>query len=339
MAIASTFPNGFVLLSIGVCVRPSARVATLILVCGIAADGFGAVAYLRSAAGEPFEFAEHAGNDATGMNAVFGAGGWLDLRYETVDPASLFSPATTFIFMEGSDTSFGSFVGFIATNMTAMQDWVCAGGRLFMNAAAYTGGTTNLGFGTTLLMNSPLYYGSIGYGANSAHPIFNGPQTPVGTYFQVDYTSIGRVSAPGESVIVYNEHFWESLVEMDYGAGHVMFGSLTLPLFFDPDWATPQPNSSNLVCNILHYMSGVSSAFRITGIHLEGDDVRVSWVLGRGRTNVLQVAAGSPGGSYSTNAFVDIFTVSNAVGTVTNYLDVGGATSSPARYYRVRLVP
>ena len=27
------------------------------------------------------------------------------------------------------------------------------------------------------------------------------------------------------------------------------------------------------------------------------------------------------------------------IGTLTNYLDVGGATNKPARYYRVRLVP
>jgi hypothetical protein len=26
-------------------------------------------------------------------------------------------------------------------------------------------------------------------------------------------------------------------------------------------------------------------------------------------------------------------------GTVNNYLDIGGATNTPARYYRVRLVP
>jgi hypothetical protein len=44
-------------------------------------------------------------------------------------------------------------------------------------------------------------------------------------------------------------------------------------------------------------------------------------------------------GSYSTNNFADIFAVTNTVGTVTNYLDVGGATNSPSRYYRVRLVP
>jgi len=54
-----------------------------------------------------------------------------------------------------------------------------------------------------------------------------------------------------------------------------------------------------------------------------------------GQTNELQV---TPGGTYSTNNFTRIFTVTNTVGSVTNYLDIGGATNS-SRYYRVRLVP
>jgi hypothetical protein len=43
-------------------------------------------------------------------------------------------------------------------------------------------------------------------------------------------------------------------------------------------------------------------------------------------------------GNCSKN-FADIFTVTNTVGTTTNYLDIGAATNIPARYYRVRLVP
>ena len=58
--------------------------------------------------------------------------------------------------------------------------------------------------------------------------------------------------------------------------------------------------------------------------------------MGSGKTNALQA---TNGGGYGTNGFADIFTVTNTLGTVTNYLDVGGATNVPARYYRVRLVP
>jgi hypothetical protein len=78
---------------------------------------------------------------------------------------------------------------------------------------------------------------------------------------------------------------------------------------------------------------------RITSIAAQGADVLVSWTMGAGKTNALQVTSGDPGGGYVTNGFTDIFGVTNTVGTATNYLDVGGATNVPARYYRVRLVP
>jgi len=56
-------------------------------------------------------------------------------------------------------------------------------------------------------------------------------------------------------------------------------------------------------------------------------------------TNVLQATSGGPGGSF-TNNFTDRSgpLVSSAGDIVTlNYLDVGGATNSPATYYRIRV--
>ena len=82
-----------------------------------------------------------------------------------------------------------------------------------------------------------------------------------------------------------------------------------------------------------------ASAFRITAIAQVDTNVLVTWTMGSGKTNALQRTAGEPDGSFSTNNFTDIFTVTNTVGTVTNYLDVGAATNFPSRFYRVRLVP
>lgn len=65
--------------------------------------------------------------------------------------------------------------------------------------------------------------------------------------------------------------------------------------------------------------------------------MRVTWTMGAGKTNAAQRAAGN-GGNYNTN-FVDVFVVTNTVGTVTNFLDVGAAINTPAGYYRIRLVP
>ena len=82
-----------------------------------------------------------------------------------------------------------------------------------------------------------------------------------------------------------------------------------------------------------------ASAFRVTSVTATGNDILVSWLTGIGRTNALEWTAGAGDGSYNTNAFTDLFIVTNAAGTTTNYLDLGAATNFPARFYRVRLVP
>jgi len=94
--------------------------------------------------------------------------------------------------------------------------------------------------------------------------------------------------------------------------------------------------------NLQEYLTGTdptnsASYFHITSVVQSNNNVLVTWMTGIGITNVLQVSSGAAG-SYTTN-FTDIFTVTNTVGTITNYLDVGAATNRPARYYRVRLGP
>ena len=81
--------------------------------------------------------------------------------------------------------------------------------------------------------------------------------------------------------------------------------------------------------------------FRITSITRQSNDLLITWLMGPGATNALQVATGGADDSYTTNGFTDIFVVTNntKLGTVTNYLDVGAATNVPARYYRARLAP
>jgi hypothetical protein len=83
------------------------------------------------------------------------------------------------------------------------------------------------------------------------------------------------------------------------------------------------------------------NTFRVTSITPQGNDLLITWLMGQGATNALQAAAGGVGGAYTNNGFTDVFIVTNSVppGTVTNFLDVGGATNKPSRYYRVRLVP
>lgn len=82
-----------------------------------------------------------------------------------------------------------------------------------------------------------------------------------------------------------------------------------------------------------------ASVFRITAIVPQGTNLMIMWKTAGVRTNVVQARTG---GSYGTNGFADISgpIIINVSGdTVTNYMDIGGATNLPARYYRVRLVP
>ncbi len=62
------------------------------------------------------------------------------------------------------------------------------------------------------------------------------------------------------------------------------------------------------------------------------------------RTNVLEVTAGDAGGNYSSNFasanVTNILSGGTGTGIVTNMVEPGGATNTPVRYYRVRvLVP
>jgi len=79
--------------------------------------------------------------------------------------------------------------------------------------------------------------------------------------------------------------------------------------------------------------------------------VRITWTMADGRTNAVQAATGGTDGGYSSN-FIDIsepiitsnsvqpeYCISHTGDVTTNYLDVGGATNGPVRFYRVRLVP
>ncbi|HTS17887.1 MAG TPA: thrombospondin type 3 repeat-containing protein [Verrucomicrobiae bacterium] len=82
--------------------------------------------------------------------------------------------------------------------------------------------------------------------------------------------------------------------------------------------------------------------FQITSIVQSNNDVILTWNTAGGLTNQIQVTSGGAGGIYSTNGFTNLgsqLIIPGSGITTTNYLDVGGATNKPARYYRIRLVP
>src|SRR5579859_5461129 len=76
--------------------------------------------------------------------------------------------------------------------------------------------------------------------------------------------------------------------------------------------------------------------FQITSIaRHNANDLLITWNTS-GTNNVVQVSTGmGVRGSYSTNDFTDLTNIVVTTAT-TNFLDVGAATNSPARFYRIR---
>ena len=109
-----------------------------------------------------------------------------------------------------------------------------------------------------------------------------------------------------------------------------------------PD-ADPDGDGQN---NAAEFLAGTNptnslSALRIISAVRQTTDVVITWAAGAGTTNAVQATAGDAGGNY-TNTFSDIsdlILIQGSGDVTTNYVDVGAATNSPSRYYRVRLVP
>lgn len=205
---------------------------------------FGQSAYVRSTSGEPWGTLD---ND-TAMNHVFGTNVWHDLRYETVNPATLFSPAMHCIFLEGSDNNALALATFLTANLSAMQTWVSNGGSLFVNAAPNYGGNINFGFGVTLHYSAEQFAPS-GSAVNPLNPIFNGPFAPVGTYWTASYFAHATNSGAGLIPLIINTDNGSILLgELSPGLGHALFGGMTVDSFH-----SPQPQAANLRANILAY--------------------------------------------------------------------------------------
>jgi len=99
--------------------------------------------------------------------------------------------------------------------------------------------------------------------------------------------------------------------------------------------------------NTAEYQAGTdpmdpnSTPFRSTAINRQGDDILITWTTQGGTTNRVQAAPTIASGSASstfTNLSPVVVPRGNYLAT-TNYLEVGGATNLPAKYYRVRLGP
>lgn len=235
-------------------------------------NGDGAKYYLRSNVGEPWSST----SNPDAMDAAFGVGEWTLAEFESLDPAAVFSSSTRFVFMDGSDSGASELADFLSDNLTTIENWVEAGGRLLLNAAPNGGGDIGFGFGgSTLAYDSPS--GSVDV-VDTDHPAFLGPLTPTAATMTGSSYSHGHIIGSDFVNVLVNSSDPTNVVlcEKPWGAGWVMMGGMTTSNFH-----LPATEANNWRANLLTYLYDVKSKF------------------------YLRVSAGEPWGSSSNTDAMD----------------------------------
>lgn len=215
-------------------------------------DGTGDKFYLRAAAGEPWSSASN--TDA--MDAAFGPGEWTLGEFESVDVDAVFSETTQFVFIDGSDNGALELDAFLTLNITAIEEWVEAGGHLLLNAAPNEGTDMAFGFGGTILEYGEAS-GSVDV-VNTNHPAYLGPLTPTAATMTGSAYSHAHITGSGYSSLLVNSTDATNIVlcEKPWGAGWVMMGGMTTSNFH-----SPSPQADNWRANLLTYMNDVKSRY------------------------------------------------------------------------------
>lgn len=215
-------------------------------------DGTGDKFYLRAAAGEPWSSA----SNTEAMDAAFGPGEWTLGEFESVDVDAVFSETTQFVFIDGSDNGALELDAFLTLNITAIEEWVEAGGHLLLNAAPNEGTDMAFGFGGTILEYGEAS-GSVDV-VNTNHPAYLGPLTPTAATMTGSAYSHAHITGSGYSSLLVNSTDATNIVlcEKPWGAGWVMMGGMTTSNFH-----SPSPQADNWRANLLTYMNDVKSRY------------------------------------------------------------------------------
>ncbi len=92
-------------------------------------------------------------------------------------------------------------------------------------------------------------------------------------------------------------------------------------------------NDGNNLYDAADFAAG---GYQVLSVKPEGSNIRITWNTAGGRTDAVQASA-SAGGPYTT---ISAPLAISGVGFVTtNYVEIGGATNLPARFYRITYVP
>jgi len=201
--------------------------------------------------------------DQGAMDAVFGSGNWNQANYATA-AATIFQPSTEFVMLEGGDNN-SNMGGFVTANISLIESWVAAGGRLFMSAGPNYGGNMNWGFGSTILTYQVL--ASNITTSVPADQIFTGPFTPTATSFTGGYPAHAWIDGTGLTSLLYDMNFAPDahpvLAYKAWGSGVVFFSGCTGPFAW-----SPTPQAYNVWNNIFSLVNTINaSCLVMTGCH------------------------------------------------------------------------
>lgn len=187
--------------------------------------------YLTSAA-EPW------GNNTNieNMDAAFGAGNWTRA---TFGDGGLFANTDDFLYVDGGDGNTADYQNWVNANRLSLQNFVAAGGSVFLNAARWSGiDDFDLGFGVLLDVD----------GGSSTCTLLDDTFGATGTIFTGSGCAHDNVNGAGLTNLISGDS-GTVLAELTYGAGHAMFGGMTNTFFHSA-------NGAGIRVNILQYGAG-----------------------------------------------------------------------------------
>ena len=278
----------------------------------------------------------------TAMNNVYGPGNWTQNTYAqaTTNVATIFSPASCLVFIEGSDQNAIAMNNYLLANITAIETWVSGGGRLFLNAAPNQGGNIDYGFGGTLLNYAPSYY-TTADAVSPTNPIFLGPYLPTATTYTGNYFAHAYLTGTGLTNLLEGTIGYPTVEPVCsdklWGTGIAFFGTMT-----QPNWWQPQPQAANLWYNILYYVATIQLNSITTTIPLNsycgGESFTVSY-NSTGITfvggNVFNVELSDGAGSFAAPVTIGSLTTAATSGTINCTIPI---TTPTATGYRIRTV-
>ena len=214
----------------------------------IPGGGTGDKYYIKSNLGNPWGSL----TNQAAMDLAFGPGTWTLESFEFADVATVFSPTTGLVFIDGSDGQATELNTFLLANLPVIEAWVSAGGRLLLNSAPNEGSSMDFGFGGTTLLYGPSYANNVTV-VDPLHPAILGPNLPTTTAMTGTYYSHAQITGVGYTTVITETGVPSEIIlcEKAWGAGRVMMGGMTTA-----NWHSPAPHVTNWRANLLVYLYG-----------------------------------------------------------------------------------